>query len=49
MLKFLMHIEHLSKDNIYEVLIKTGQYLKAQDIKYLNMIIIFEIKVISNI
>ena len=34
---FLMHIEHLSKDNIYEVLIKTGQYLKAQDIKYLNM------------
>ena len=44
-----MHIEHLSEDDIYELLLKTGQYLKAQDIKYLNMIIIFEIKVMSNI
>ena len=49
MLIFFLHIEHLFEDDIYEILFQTGQYLKAQDIKYLNMIIIFEIKVMSNI
>ena len=47
--EFLIRTEYLSEDDIYEILLKTGQYLKAKDIKYLIMIIIFEIKVMLNI
>ena len=37
---------YICEDNVYKILLKTGQYIKAKDIIYLNIIIIFLIKIV---
>ena len=40
--------KYICEDNIYRILLKTGKYINASDIIYLNIIILFLIKIIQN-